>query len=174
MTVRFLRSITLVPRLCSSSTSAFFPTATMRCPLIATASAIVKPSSTVTILPFTKIVSAGSAANADATAESHKAARTRIVFFTERFSERVRSEVSRPGRDDSAPDPSASIVTYFCLFVPADSDDGLGTRSRGRSGRSQGRQRPVEADGVLGDVGAAQVHDVRENPRGIDRDGAGI
>src|SRR6266705_1456886 len=64
----------------------------MRCPLIATASAIVKPSSTVTILPFTNIVSAGSAANADATAEIHSAARTRIAFFTERFSERVGSE----------------------------------------------------------------------------------
>src|SRR2546422_766525 len=68
----------------------------MRCPLIATASAIVKPSSTVTILPFTNIVSAGSAANADAIAESHSAARTRIAFFMERFSERVGSEVSRP------------------------------------------------------------------------------
>src|SRR6267378_474550 len=123
----------------------------MRCPLIATASAIVKPSSTVTILPFTNIVSAGSAANADAIAESHSAARTRFAFFTERLSERVK-----------------------VLFIPADGDDGPGARSRPRGGGRHGRQCSVETDCVLRYVGAAQIRNVDENSRGIDRDGAGI
>src|SRR6266853_1968535 len=74
ITVCFLRSITLVPLPWSSSTSALLPTATMRCPRIATPWAIVKRSSTVTILPFTRMVSAGSAARTcDAIAQSSAA-----------------------------------------------------------------------------------------------------
>src|SRR2546429_244554 len=72
ITVCFLRSITFVPPPWSSSTSALLPTATMRCPRIASPCAIVKRSSTVTILPFTRMVSAGSAARAgDAIAHSN-------------------------------------------------------------------------------------------------------
>src|SRR5713101_5528311 len=56
---------------------------------------MVKLSSTVTILPLRRMTSAGSAANADAIAESHSTARTRIAFFKERFSDRVSSGVSR-------------------------------------------------------------------------------
>src|SRR6185503_20451180 len=62
ITVRPRSSITFVAPPASLRMSALAPTATMRCPLIATACAIVKRSSTVTILPPTRIVSAISAA----------------------------------------------------------------------------------------------------------------
>ena len=52
MAVRPLRSIVLVPGPASLAISWVEPTATMRSPLTATAWAIVKRSSTVTILPF--------------------------------------------------------------------------------------------------------------------------
>src|SRR6266852_1174551 len=61
MTVRFRRSIVFVPAPFSLSTSASLPTATMRCPLIATACAIVKRSSTVTILPLKRTMSSATA-----------------------------------------------------------------------------------------------------------------
>src|SRR2546428_8297150 len=61
MTVRLRRSIIFVPVSFSLSTSALLPTATMRCPLIATACAIVKRTSTVTILPLKTTMSCAAA-----------------------------------------------------------------------------------------------------------------
>src|SRR5215468_375557 len=61
ITVRRLRSMTRVCGPLSLSVSAVVPTATMRVPRIASDSAMVKRSSTVTILPLMRMVSAGCA-----------------------------------------------------------------------------------------------------------------
>ena len=58
MTVRRLRSTTRVSGPLCFSTSALLPTARMRSPLIANASATMNRSSTVTILPFSSTISA--------------------------------------------------------------------------------------------------------------------
>src|SRR5262249_27961042 len=63
MTVRPLRSMTLVPASASLRISSLRPTALMRFPVTATACAIAKRSFTVTILPLINIVSTACAPN---------------------------------------------------------------------------------------------------------------
>src|SRR5262245_38546860 len=70
ITVRRLRSITRVCGPLSLSVSAAVPTATIRPPRIASDSAMLKRSSTVTILPLTRMVSAGCACAAVPSAAS--------------------------------------------------------------------------------------------------------
>jgi len=120
MTVRFLRSITLVAGALQLEHVGVLPDRDDALPLIATA---FRDRETVVDRDDPAVHEdriGGVRCECGCNRGKPQAARTRIVFFTERFSERV------------------------CLFVPADGDDGPGTRSRRGSGRSQGRQRPVE------------------------------
>src|SRR5215470_1193679 len=79
ITVRRLRSMTRVCGPFSLSVSAAVPTATTRLPRIASDSAMLKRSSTVTIFPFVRMVSAGCACAAVPSAMEKHAAMAHMI-----------------------------------------------------------------------------------------------